>query len=146
LELGTDVTIYVSSGPADEVVVPDVAGLSEIDAANVLSGQGFDVAFFEQASGVVPPGRVVRTQPAAGAVAEPGETVTVILATEIPDIVGLDVDEAIDELRRLGLNPTIEIIELPPGDGRDGIVMSYSVDPTDVEVIVLQVGFDATAD
>lgn len=143
-----------AASAVDTLTVPDVVGLSEVRAANLLSGLGFEVAMFEEADPVAAEGEVIRQDPPAGRTAQMSTVVTIIISAgppsgdepvTVPSVAGLPADEAIATIRGVGLHPTIEIQELPPGDVADGIVISQSVapgSPVDVgAIVVLHVGF-----
>ena len=74
------VTITVSSGPGD-VDVPDVINKSEGIASNLLGQKGFQVAISQQSSATIAAGNVISTNPAAGAKAVKGATVTMVVST-----------------------------------------------------------------
>ncbi|MBW3537649.1 MAG: PASTA domain-containing protein, partial [Actinobacteria bacterium] len=92
---GSTVTIVVSSGtPTGRV--PDVANLPEADARARLDAEGFDVRVTKEESADVARGRVIRTDPEAGAEADLGSTVTIFVSTgppepetrNVPDVTG----------------------------------------------------------
>jgi serine/threonine-protein kinase len=145
---GTQITIYVSKGP-EPIEIPDLAGKSDLEATNTLNNLGFEVAVFEEESEEVPEEHVIRTDPPAGETLVPGGVVTLIVSTgkfiPVPDVTGMTAEEAIAVLRGAGLNPTIEVQELPPGDPADGKVISQDPEPgKDIPregIVVLRVGF-----
>ncbi|WP_328904293.1 Stk1 family PASTA domain-containing Ser/Thr kinase [Streptomyces sp. NBC_00441] len=117
-EAGTDrhpdsaVAIVVSKG--SRVDVPDVTGLSVDDATDTLADEGLKVK--------VKPGRVhspedegdVAVQsPEEGAEAAEGDTVTLTISdgprmVDVPDVVGMDVDDAEDELKAAGFDVKVD--------------------------------------
>jgi serine/threonine-protein kinase len=81
----SEVTLYVSTGPP-LLEVPNVAGRTYDAAAARLRSAKFAVARVDAFDGTVPPGQVVRTQPAAGSSARQGSTVSVVVSKG-PDLV-----------------------------------------------------------
>lgn len=69
---GSAVTLQVSKGP-DLVTVPDVRSMPKAQAEAALTAAGLAVRWFDIPGG---PGRVLSTQPGAGAQAKRGSTVT----------------------------------------------------------------------
>src|SRR5262245_20555627 len=145
---GTQVTIFISKGP-EPIEIPDMTGKSEIEATNALENLGFEIAVFEEESEEVPEEHIIRTDPPAGEKLVPGNVVTLIVSTgkfiPVPDVTNMVAEDAINVLRGAGLNPTIEIQELPPGDPMDGKVISQDPEPgKDIAregIVILRVGF-----
>jgi serine/threonine-protein kinase len=132
---GSSVTLVLSSGPPP-VPVPGVVGQPVDEARAALQAAGFASTAQEEASEDAAPGTVLRQSPAAGVEAEPGSTVTLVVATEppeveVPDVVGDSLDEARSELEEAGFEVetderTIddpdrddEVVEQRPRAGRD---------------------------
>ena len=108
---GSTVILTVSSGPA-VVEVPDVTGKSEKDATESLDDAGLEVGTRLGFSEDIPEGRVVATEPAAGTQIQTGTTVTLIIskgsnAVDVPDVVGLDDQAALNALESAELAGTI---------------------------------------
>jgi serine/threonine-protein kinase len=77
---GATVTLRVSTGPA-LIAVPDVTGLDEQSARQKLESTGFEVAVVDEpAADPARAGTVVGQDPAGGADAEKGSTVTITVA------------------------------------------------------------------
>jgi beta-lactam-binding protein with PASTA domain/predicted Ser/Thr protein kinase len=109
VDRGSDVTLYVSSGPK-QVKVPNVVNLRKQAAQQTLGDQGFQVVVTEEGSDSAEPGTVLRQDPAAGTEVDPGSTVTIVVARRIPtvivpDLLGLGAQEATDTLTAAGLEP-----------------------------------------
>lgn len=107
VDRGTDVTLFVSSGP-QQVPVPDVTGLTQQEAEDALSGQGFRWTISEEETDAADPGAVLRQTPAGGADADPGSEVALTIAKEIPqvtvpDLTGATLDDAAATLTAAGL-------------------------------------------
>ena len=104
LPFGSDVTIWVSRGPAI-VPIPEVQGLSESDAVELLEAAEFVVTVDEEASESVAAGEAIRVDPDIEA--ELGSAVTLYVSlgdvVEIPNLFGVDVFDARDTLIEAGL-------------------------------------------
>ena len=108
---GSTVTLTVSSGPAI-IEVPDVAGQSERDAIEALEEVGLVVESQLGFSDTVPEGRAIGTEPAAGAQVATGSPVTLTVSRgsnriTVPDVVGLDAQDALSELSAAELTGNI---------------------------------------
>ncbi len=77
---GTTVRLVVSGGKA-KVQVPSVVGQDETTAASELGSAGFRVRKVTEPSATVPSGRVIRTDPGAGAQLDKNSTVTLVVST-----------------------------------------------------------------
>ena len=123
---GSTVTIDVSGGP-DTTPVPNAVGLGEAEARDRLVDAGFEVQtqeiFAERESGTV-----VSQDPAAGAQASGGETVTIKVSkgsgrVDVPNVVGLSRGEAEAELSSAQLEANV--VEVP-SDEAEGTVVSQN--------------------
>ncbi|MEI6701030.1 MAG: PASTA domain-containing protein, partial [Actinomycetota bacterium] len=108
---GSVVILSVSSGSAP-TAVPDVSGLSYLDAGNKLRAAGFSVAEGSEYSSTVPVSSVTRTTPPAGAALSAGGLVTVYVSNgpapvTVPNLVGDTAAQAVKALTDLGLSPNI---------------------------------------
>jgi eukaryotic-like serine/threonine-protein kinase len=98
------------NSPGDELAaVPGVIGLSEADAKQKIEDAGFKFDTEKQAS-TEAEGTVFDQEPGKDTDLAKGETVKVWVSTgegtvEVPDVVGMSRDEAIEELARKGLDP-----------------------------------------
>jgi hypothetical protein len=122
---GSSVNIVVSTG-ASTVPVPDVVGQPEGDAQAALEGEGFVVTSMEQSSADVEIGLVISTNPTAGTEVAPGTTVEMVVSSGpgevvVPDIIGMDTDEATAAIEAAGL--TISVVEDPNNPDPDGVVI-----------------------
>ncbi|MET0902188.1 MAG: Stk1 family PASTA domain-containing Ser/Thr kinase [Acidimicrobiales bacterium] len=77
---GSEVTLFVSKGPADRPV-PNVVGKTVAEASNLLGQAGFSVNQTSEPSSSVEEGRVIRTDPPADAVRPKGSAVTVVVSS-----------------------------------------------------------------
>jgi serine/threonine-protein kinase len=103
---GSDVTLYVSKGPAP-VVIPDVAGRSESDATAQLEAEGLDVHVERQYNDSVADGEAIRTSPRAGRNARAGDDVTLYVSRgphlyPVPNVVGMPLGQAISTIVAAG--------------------------------------------
>ena len=102
----TAVDIVVSTGKP-EVEVPFVVGQNRQQARAALAGLEFTVRMEEEDSDA-PRNEVLRTDPAPGTAVEAGSTVTVFYSDgpeRVPDVVGLEQDEAEQAIRDAGFTP-----------------------------------------
>ena len=118
---GTTVTLTVSGGKGT-VAVPAVDGQSQQDAEDAMTNAGFKTAIKQANSDSVDEGDVISTSPAGGEQATKGRTVTLTISQgpagiAVPSVVGMQQDQAEDELKSAGL--TSKVIEQettqPPG-------------------------------
>lgn len=79
LPKGSAVDLVVSSGPPGTPIL-DLSGLQQSEATRQLRGLGLTVTVESEASETVPRGRVIRTKPSAGADAQKGATVTLVVS------------------------------------------------------------------
>lgn len=112
---GATVTVGVSSGPA-EVAVPDVSGQSQADATAALQQAKFTVKSTTRTSDTVASGTVIRTNPKAGTKAAVGSSVTLVVSSgqktaTVPNVVGQNVDTAIQLLKDSGFIATTSTVE-----------------------------------
>ncbi|WP_432487318.1 Stk1 family PASTA domain-containing Ser/Thr kinase [Kineococcus sp. SYSU DK018] len=129
--IGSTVTLTVSTGPA-AVRVPDVTGSSQDDARDELSDAGLNPGSAQPTDEdpSAEPGTVVRTDPAAGASVAPNTRVTLYVASgqvTVPDLTGLTLEEAQDQLD--GLNLNVNTSTDPDAEGEPGTVVSQSPTP-----------------
>lgn len=111
------------SEPSESVEVPDVKGRPQEVAETALDGSGLDVRIEVQRSAEVDRGAVVTQEPAAGANAREGDTVTLVVSTGagdvvIPSVVGMDQATAEATLREAGFEVGVEAVvrgDLPAG-------------------------------
>jgi beta-lactam-binding protein with PASTA domain len=114
LEWGESVDVVVSRGP-EPVQVPSVTELSSKKAKEVLSAAGFAPVLVDAYSNNVPPGKVISTDPAAGAVADEGSEIQVYVSigpqyekVTMPDVRNMTLDRAKARLESLGLRVRVE--------------------------------------
>jgi serine/threonine-protein kinase len=132
---------------AGDVRVPNVVDRPEDEARDILDERGFEVEVERRFSNRVEEGIVIEQDPEAGEMLSEGDTVTIAVSrgirrVEVPDLVGLPVDEAKDALRDAGLRPGEETVEqsteFEPGEViRQSIAAGTEVDArTRVDLVV----------
>jgi eukaryotic-like serine/threonine-protein kinase len=105
------VFVTVSSG-AQTGPVPDVTGKSLDDAKTALTNAGFKVGSVSQEFSTVPQGQVTRTDPAAKATAQRGQTVNIFQSggkqpATLTNVTTFDQAHATQVLKDEGFNPVV---------------------------------------
>ncbi len=98
VERRSTVVLTVSSGP-ETVAVPEVVGLTEEQAVDVIQDAGLRVSIAREPNDEFEEGFVAAQEPAAGTEAEEGDTVTILVSEgpesqPMPDVRGEDGDSA----------------------------------------------------
>jgi serine/threonine-protein kinase len=152
VDSGTTVDLVLAIG-VETLSIPDVTGRSEQDALFQLSQAGFSaeqVRVIRRPSNDVLEGFVVEIDPAIGSEVSSAASITLTIssgadAVEVPDVVGLEPEEAADIMAEAGFLVEFgDPVELPFGDELDGMVAEQ--DPiggdelTPGEVVTLFVG------
>ncbi len=126
-EVGTAVTLNISAGPA-AILVPNVAGMDDVDAAVAITNARLLVERLDEPSEAVPEGVVIRTEPQAGSQLAEGSQVLVYVSSgpesvTMPDLTGLNPTTALIQLDTLGV--TADVVAVPPLDGETpGLIVS----------------------
>jgi len=131
--LGSGIDLVVSKGPTP-VPVEKVIGFQRDEAVAVLETQGFVVDVQEEFSNRVELGKVISQTPAKGTDLQPGRTATIVVSKgppefPMPNVVGMGRDEAVAELRSLGLLVDMAIV---PGHGGSKVVFQEPASGTTV--------------
>jgi serine/threonine-protein kinase len=118
---GSAVVLSVSSGPGTRLV-PDVRGKSRKDAVKLLTAAKFTFNEKEESSSSVPEGFATRTDPEGGTEQEAGSRVQLYISTgpkrvDVPDVVGLDIEDARAELSDRGLRADVKRVESDASEG-----------------------------
>jgi len=105
---GEGVALRVSAGPEDRVVPSDVVGSTIGDATSLLVGLRLQAVEEPTFDPEIPAGTVMASIPIAGEIVPADSVVTLIVSAgpepvEMPDIIGLQLDEAVDVITELGL-------------------------------------------
>lgn len=110
--INTTVNVYISSG-AGSISVTSVLGISEQEAKNTLTAQGFLVSTSQSYSDTVEEGKVISQTPGGGASAKKGDTVNLVISSGkevkkvvVPDVVNKGKQEAVNMLTNAGLTVT----------------------------------------
>jgi serine/threonine-protein kinase len=127
--VGTQVTIFVSSGPATRPV-PDVRGQSEADARAVLTRAGFSVNTSSQTSRTASPGTVISQTPDPDTQLPPNSTVQLVIAkapttASVPGVTGQTASAATTSLRAAGFAVAQRTRDVKD-QAKDGVVLSQS--------------------
>ncbi|WP_284251789.1 Stk1 family PASTA domain-containing Ser/Thr kinase [Litorihabitans aurantiacus] len=113
----------------ENVAVPDVAGESEADAQATIEGAELVFARAEAPSDDVEAGLAISSDPAAGSLIAPGQTVTVTISSgpdtlTVPDVIGFTADQATTALNQAGFTGNqIRIMEEDDGSQQAGDVL-----------------------
>ncbi len=130
---GSEVDLVVSRGPAPQPI-PEVVGMTQERATEVL--QGFVVAVNQEYSRRVAEGKVIRQAPSPGTERQPGSSVTIVVSLgppefPMPNVVGMNQDAAVADLRALGLRVNVTIV---PGADGNTVIYQEPATGTVVEV------------
>jgi serine/threonine-protein kinase len=125
---GSDVTVFVSAGPAP-TTIPNVEGMDQVEATQTLNNAGFKVEKASQPSSTVPAGSVISTTPGIGTQAQPGSVVTLNVSTgpetaDIPDVVGQSQADATSSLTNAGFD--VRVVQVPSSASNTGKVITQS--------------------
>ncbi|MEU0627435.1 Stk1 family PASTA domain-containing Ser/Thr kinase [Streptomyces sp. NPDC005989] len=108
----TAVALHVSKGaPVD---VPDVSGLSVVDATAALADEGLKAKVLpDRVNSPEVAGDIARQSPGAGSEAAEGDTITLTVSDgprmiDVPDVTGKDVDAATSELEAAGFEVKVD--------------------------------------
>jgi serine/threonine protein kinase/beta-lactam-binding protein with PASTA domain len=152
---GGTITLVVSLGP-ERYPVPDEVGKAYELAAQDITRLHLVPQRGDAYSDVVPAGSVVETDPPAGTSLPPNSPVTLKVSKgrsplTLPNLVGTDVNDAKDQLKKLGLKanvvnkddtrPKDQVIAQDPADGTgmtkgDTVTLTVSNGPPDTNVDV----------
>ena len=130
---GATVQIVVSEGP-ETILLDDLAGRSARDVAFILGNLGLMAEFEDESSLEVADGFIIRTEPDAGSILEPGDTVTVFESSgpaivEVPDFFDMSIAEAEIAAEDVGLEITVSAVPEPVADpALDGKVVTQNPD------------------
>ena len=122
---GSDIDLVLSKGPFP-VAVPKVLRLTQDEATAVLESAGFVVEAAEEYSETAPRGQVIAQDPKQGTELQPGNSVAIVVSLgpptfEMPNVVGMTQQAALDLLRGLGLDVEVSIV---PGY-EDGTIVVF---------------------
>jgi serine/threonine-protein kinase len=111
--------------------IPDLIGLDQGEATNLVTEFKWDIAIVEEANQELPVGAVIRTDPETGKKLETGKTLTFVVSTgpppvPLPDLNGLDAASALTALTDVGLVLGVETPEYSE-DVPTGVVIRWTV-------------------
>jgi len=129
---GSPITVFVSAG-SGQVTIPDVTNSSQAAATSLLSGDPYNlsVTVQQEESSTVPAGQVIRTEPAANTVVNPGSSITLVVSSgvtqvRVPTVEGLLEAAAVSQLQAVGLTSKVEYINVAFGDPSAGRVIAQT--------------------
>jgi serine/threonine-protein kinase len=115
LPRGSAVDLVVSKGPRPRIVPEDLVGRPYDEVAAELESLSLVVNRVEEANPDEDEGTVLRVDPVGGTQVERDSTVTVVVAipkVEVPDVSGMSIQAAYDELTAAGLE--VDRVQGPP--------------------------------
>jgi serine/threonine-protein kinase len=112
---GSTVSVWISSGKG-KVKVPDVVGMSQVDATQLLMGKGLKVNAKSEANKDKPAGTVLRQDPSASEEVDAGATVTIVVAAPsnlvaVPSVLSMNQDMAVTLLQGMNLQVKVELVD-----------------------------------
>lgn len=128
---GANITLLVSSGPK-QAVIPELANVVLNEASLQLGQLGFtNVEFAGEGNADVPEGVVIRTEPAATSQVDLSTLIKVIFSNgpnneQVPAVLNLAQQAAELLLTDKGFVPKVEFVDVQPGSGQVGNVVSQS--------------------
>ncbi len=130
VQRGSTVTLLVSAGPAP-VTVPNVAGDDQVTATQTLTSAGFKVQRMTEASATVPPGQVIRTDPAGNTQAARGTTVKLFVSTgpqtaTVPDVTSQRTTQSQAESVLSAAGFRTQVVTVPSTASNNGIVLAQN--------------------
>lgn len=133
---GTPVRLVVGEEPPPEpVAVPDLGGVSLVEASRTLQALGLAVGeILYKTDNTLPPGRVITQSPKAGTMLNPGAKVNVTIARKgeityaVPDVLGKTAAQAEKILRDAGFIPGKTSAQEAPEGTPEGIVLKQTPD------------------
>jgi beta-lactam-binding protein with PASTA domain len=149
------ITVNLSGGSGQLAVPTVVVGQTTETAQAFLQADPykFVVTIAEEPSATVAKGLVIRTEPVVGQLVDKGAAVTLYVSSgpqpvAMPNIKGLTEADARTKLTSLGLDATVEYIDVAPGNANIGKVISQGTTTgtmvTPGTKIVLTVGRDSS--
>lgn len=117
----TEVTVYISTGPAS-VTVPDVTDRTEAEAVKMLEDAKLTVSPTRQNEDhpTIAKGKVTKTDPAANASVKAGDAVTLYVSSGnvvVPNVTGQNVEVATEALAAAGLRVNTREVASPEPEG-----------------------------
>ena len=131
---GTTIKLSVSKG-AQTASMPDLRGYTTQQVADTMSDLisqlSISLAYSYEESEDVDEGKVISTEPAAGATLSAGDSVTITVSsgvgtvmTTVPDVMDLEEDDAVNMLESRNLKASVTYVE---NDADEGLVFYQSI-------------------
>ena len=121
LAKGETVSVWLSSGEG-KVEVPNVVGMDAVEAGAKLGALGLVPKTQDEVTTEAPPGIVLRQDPPAGELVNPGSTVVIVVAMQtetvaVPYLISMTEEAAVAVLQSMGLEPKVQLVDstLPGG-------------------------------
>jgi len=117
----TTITIYISKGENPESIIPDIIGLPEDEALEMLANSGFEQISIIYEVSEEAMNTVFSQVPENGIIYNKADEIIIKVSNGIlvPDIIGLDSGEAVTILEDIGF-----IVEILPDPDVSGLIMS----------------------
>lgn len=114
----TKVILYVSKGENPQATVPNVIGLSEGEALSTLTGARFNNITVLKEESNQPQNKVFSQVPESGILYNKASEIIIkiSLGIKVPQLIGLDKEEAVSMLTNLGFQ--VEILPTPEATGK----------------------------
>ncbi|MCR5054616.1 MAG: Stk1 family PASTA domain-containing Ser/Thr kinase [Lachnospiraceae bacterium] len=130
VEKNTTIKVTLSSGKG-EVSIPDVVGMTEASAINMLKDAGFKYSTEYAVSDSVQQGQVISQNPAGKSYGKEGDTITLFVSSgketvEVPDVTGKTESDALYLMQVAGLNTNLS--RENSDSVAEGVVISQSVE------------------
>lgn len=111
------------------VPVPELVDMPRNDAVRELERLGFEVSVMEEPSPEIKRGNVISTNPAAGSELKRGTQITLTVSsgkemTDVPDVTNLTAEEAIEELKKAGLELNPNVRRESSDNIEEGVILS----------------------
>lgn len=122
--IGSTVTVQISQGP-EPATVPDIEGQPLAVARDMLAEAGLNVGdTTEEFDDVIYGGNVISADPGPGTTLERGDRVDLVLSTavRIPHLIGVDVEEAAEQLEDLDIAVSTKISDAQVGESFDTVI------------------------
>ncbi len=137
MRVGEQLSILVSSGPA-QVSVPALEGLEQQEATSRLENAGLSTGQITTEFSSSAEGTVIAASPTQSTQVDEGSSVDLTISagsepTEVPNVVGADINDATSQLEDLGFTVTREDV----AGGRLGRVITQSQDGTTITLRVI---------
>ena len=136
IKVGGKVTLYISKGSKKVKVPMMTPGENAEKFQQRLDTEGFQVQITEESSDKIQEGTLIRLEPESGTLVEAGSLITMFVSSgkpdaepiDMPKIIGLDKNAAIEKLVIAGFDQTKITVEWVNGDAAKNAVVGVSPD------------------